>query len=156
MLPNTLICSYDAHTYGEHQGEKVTDFLSLPGNTVPMDHEGGPLGPGGTAPLDGSTDGGGVVRFTSPEWRWRASVAAEGADQLRAAADLISDVAINNYFGECVEGREMHIKAMQITSHWRLSISNKSNELMRLSSDCQDADTTLETADKNNGAILQG
>lgn len=94
-----------------------------------------------------SGDRGGVVRFTMVEWEGRARVAEEGAAKLEKVADALAYVLPNNYFGDCVEGRQLYARAKAAVDAWRESLQQQTAELNALAAKCRTAASELDSAD---------
>ena len=99
-----------------------------------------------TVPLD-SGDRGGVVRFTTADWEARARAAEESAVKLQEAIKALSYAVRSNYFGDCVEGREMYARARSAIDQWRESLRSHRDELNALAAQCRTAASELDSAD---------
>lgn len=94
-----------------------------------------------------SGDRGGVVRFSTVDWEGRARAAEDAAVKLRETIKTLNTVLRNNYFGDCVEGREMYSRAKAAVDSWRESLQGQRAELMALAAQCRTAASELESAD---------
>lgn len=99
-----------------------------------------------TVPLD-AKDPGGVVRFTTVDWEARARVAEEAAAKLQEAINALSYAVRSNYFGDCVEGREMYARARSAIDQWRESLRSHRDESNALAAQCRTAASELDLAD---------
>lgn len=107
-----------------------------------------------TVPLD-SSDPGGVVRFSTVDWEARARVAEEGAVKLEAVTSALSLALPNNYFGDCVEGREMYSRARAAIDSWIESLQQQRAELTALAAQCRIAASSLDSADVDGALGIQ-
>lgn len=94
-----------------------------------------------------SGDRGGVVRFTTVDWEARAWAAEDAAAKLAGAIESLAIVLPNNYFGDCVEGRAMYVRAKAAVDSWRESLKGHRAELDALAAQCRTAASELESAD---------
>lgn len=107
-----------------------------------------------TVPLD-SKDPGGVVRFTTVDWEARARVAEESAVKLEEVLKTLNFALPNNYFGDCVEGREMYARATAAIDSWRESLRRQHDALKSLAIQCRTAGIELDTADRDGAQGIE-
>ncbi|WP_267617360.1 hypothetical protein [Gordonia bronchialis] len=94
-----------------------------------------------------SGDRGGVVRFSTVDWEGRARAAEDAAVKLNEALKATARVLPNNYFGDCVEGRELYSRSRTALDTWRDSLTRQRDELVALAAQCRAAATELVSAD---------
>ncbi|GAA1481181.1 hypothetical protein GCM10009624_16210 [Gordonia sinesedis] len=131
----------------------MTDFFALPGDyaNVPIPERF--RTPPTPMPSDDSMPG--RVESTEAEWRKRASIAREGAEELREALQGISRVGKDNYFGDCAEGRNVANKLSEVMDQWRDDLQRQIVALEELASRCDDAARQYTEADFTGARDLQ-
>ncbi|UAK37241.1 hypothetical protein K8O93_19115 [Gordonia bronchialis] len=105
-------------------------------------------------PLD-SSDPGGVVRFSTVDWEARARVAEESAAKLEDVIDTLGFALPNNYFGDCVEGRQMYARARTAIDSWLGSLRQHCDDLTALAAQCRKAASQLDSADVSRAQDIE-
>lgn len=124
-------------------GVDLGDYgLRLPGykapdSTVPF---------GARVPLD-SKHPGAVVRSSTVDWEARARVAEAGAERLQGVIAMLAQAIPNNYFGDCVEGQQMYLRAKSAVEAWQRTLVAHRNALVVLATSCSRAAEDIVAAD---------
>ena len=133
----------------------MTDFFTMPGGVVNLQSEDGIANLDGkerssmtyVQPPGNTTDDGGTVRFNNIDWERRAKVAADARADIDSALESLKDVASVNYFGDLVEGIEVHNRLSALVLSWQDSLRQQANQLLTLEASCRSAKDLLTEGD---------
>lgn len=125
----------------------MTDFFALPGDYAAVPYTDPNRSHTPSVPLDSSDGMGGVVQSDEADWRKRAKIAREGAEELREARDGLDGTLEVNYFGECTEGRNVYDMLRRTITDWRADLDQQARDLDDLAIRCENAARRYASAD---------
>ncbi|GAA1482244.1 hypothetical protein GCM10009624_26840 [Gordonia sinesedis] len=133
----------------------MTDFFALPGDYAAVPYTDPNRSHTPSVPLDSSDGMGGVVQSDEADWRKRAKIAREGAEELEEAAKELDRVLWTNYFGDCAEGIAVYENLTSVIDTWKGDLRSQSLALRELATQCADAALRLEDADSAGARSIE-